>query len=148
LKNVKTLEDNMVDGLIISLSRGIENLEYYQGLIRQGYPIVFFNRINETLAASKVIFDDFKWSFFATEHLIKQGCKKIFHLSASQNLSFSKNRTKGYKKAMDKYHLPIETSWIIETGLYVDEGEKTMGMLIERDETIQILLSALREALI
>jgi DNA-binding LacI/PurR family transcriptional regulator len=32
LMNVKTLEDNMVDGLIISLSRETQNLEYYKSL--------------------------------------------------------------------------------------------------------------------
>jgi DNA-binding LacI/PurR family transcriptional regulator len=134
LKNVKTLEDNMVDGLIISLSRETKNLEYYQGLIRQGYPIVFFNRTSDVLAASKVVFDDFKWSFFATEHLIKQGYKKIFHFAAYRHLSLAQNRMNGYKKAMNKYHLEVDPQWIIETGLYVAEGEKIMQQLIDKSE--------------
>jgi DNA-binding LacI/PurR family transcriptional regulator len=131
---VKTLEDNMVDGLIISLSRETKNLEYYQGLIRQGYPIVFFNRTSDVLAASKVVFDDFKWSFFATEHLIKQGYKKIFHFAAYRHLSLAQNRMNGYKKAMNKYHLEVDPQWIIETGLYVAEGEKIMQQLIDKSE--------------
>ncbi len=133
LKNVKTLVDNMVDGLIISLSRETTNLEYYNNLVQKGYPLVFFNRINEDLPAFKVIFDDFKWSFFATEHLIKQGCKKIFHFSAYNHLSLARNRIKGYKKAMDKHNLPIENDWIIETGIYTEEGEKMMQKLIDKN---------------
>lgn len=131
LLNVKTLEENMVDGLIISLSRETQNLDYYKSLIKQGYPIVFFNRYNDTLPASKVIFDDFKWSFFITEHLIKQGYKKIYHLSAYQHLQLAKNRIRGYKKAMEKYNLHYDANWIIETGLRVDEGEQTMQRLID-----------------
>jgi DNA-binding LacI/PurR family transcriptional regulator len=134
LNNVKTLEDNMVDGLIVSLSRETKNLDYYQGLIRQGYPLVFFNRTSDALAASKVVFDDFKWSFFATEHLIREGYRKIFHLSAYKNLSLARNRINGYKKAMAKYQIAIDPSWIIETGLYVEEGEKTMQRLIDNND--------------
>lgn len=131
LKNVKTLEENMVDGLIISLSRETHNIDYYQSLIHQGYPIVFFNRYNDALPVSKVIFDDFKWSFFVTEHLISQGLKKIFHLSAHQHILLAKKRIQGYKKAMSKHHLNIESDWIIETGLLVEEGEKIMHQIIE-----------------
>jgi DNA-binding LacI/PurR family transcriptional regulator len=132
LKNVHSLEENMVDGLIISLSRETKNLEYYQSLINQKYPIVFFNRYNEALPASKVIFDDYKWSFFINEHLIKQGCKKIFHFAAYEHLLLARNRIRGYKKAMDKYKIPYENDWIIETGLFVEEGDQKMQELIEK----------------
>ncbi len=133
LKNVQTLEGNMVDGLIVSLSRETHNLEYFKSLINQGYPIVFFNRYNEDLHASKVIFDDFKWMFFATEHLIKQGFEKIFHLSAYQHLLLAKNRIRGYKKAMSKYKIEIEPDWIVETGLFLEEGDAAMQKLIDEN---------------
>jgi DNA-binding LacI/PurR family transcriptional regulator len=142
LKNVRTLEENMVDGLIISLSRETKNLDYYKSLIDQNYPIVFFNRYNETLPASKVIFDDYKWAFFVTEHLIKQGFKKIFHFSAYQHILLAKERIKGYKKAMNKYQLPIETTWIIEAGLMVEEGEMTMQRLIDNNNLPEAITCA------
>ena len=131
LMNVKTLEENMVDGLIISLSRETHNLEYFQSLIEKGYPIVFFNRYNNALPCSKVIFDDFKWSFFATEHLISQGLRKIFHLSAYQHILLAKKRIQGYEKAMDKHHISTQPGWIIETGLQVEEGERVMHNIID-----------------
>ncbi|MCG8306238.1 MAG: LacI family DNA-binding transcriptional regulator [Cytophagales bacterium] len=133
LKNVQSLEENMVDGLIISLSRETKNLDYYKSLIDQNYPIIFFNRYNEDLSASKVIFDDFKWSFFVSEHLIKQGCKKIFHFSAYNHLLLARNRIKGFKKALDKYGIKYDKDWITETGLFVEEGEQVMQGLIEKD---------------
>jgi len=79
LENVKTLENNMVDGMIISLSLETKNVDYYKDLIKQGFPLVFFNRVSNELETSKVLIDDYKWAFFATEHLIYQGYKKIFH---------------------------------------------------------------------
>ena len=68
LKNVETLENNMVDGLLLSISCETKNTEYYQKLIKSGLPIVLFNRVNKNLNASKVLFNDYKWAFFATEH--------------------------------------------------------------------------------
>lgn len=133
LSNVHTLVENMVDGLIISLSRETSNIDFYKSLIDQGYPIVFFNRYNDTLPASKVIFDDAKWSFFATEHLILSGRKKIFHLSAYQHLQLAKNRIKGYKMAMDKYRIAYRPDWIIETGLMMEEGEQMAKKILKSD---------------
>ena len=142
LKNVQSLEDNMVDGLIISLSRETKNLDYYKYLIDQNYPIVFFNRYNEALPASKVIFDDYKWAFFVTEHLVKQGFKKIFHFSAYQHLLLAKNRIKGFKKALNKYKIDFKESWIIETGLFVEEGEKIMQKLLHENNLPEAIVCA------
>ncbi len=130
LENVKTLEDNMVDGLIISLSRESHNNEYYIRMLEKGYPIVFFNRVDETIAASRVVFDDYKWAYFATEHLIKQGYRNIYHLSGYQHLSLSRNRIKGFRKAMDKFTIPYDKAHIIETGFFMEEGQAAMERLI------------------
>ncbi|MEM9675006.1 MAG: LacI family DNA-binding transcriptional regulator [Cyclobacteriaceae bacterium] len=134
LKNIKALEDSMVDGMIISLSSEAHNNDYYVRMIEKGYPIVFFNRVDENIPASSVIFDDYKWAYFATEHLIKQGCRKIYHFSGYQHLSLSRNRIKGYRKAMDKFCIPYTDDYIIETGFFIEEGQKAMEkLLVEGD---------------
>lgn len=134
LENVKTLEDNMVDGLIISLSRESHNNEYYIRMLEKGYPMVFFNRTDEKIPASRVLFDDYKWAYFATEHLIKQGYSKIYHLSGYQHLSLSKNRIKGFQKAMNKFGIPYQHGQILETGFFIEEGQAVMQSLIDRRE--------------
>ena len=79
IENIKTMENNMVDGMIISLTLESKNVDYLKSLIEKGFPLVIFNRVSNDLETSKVIIDDYKWAFFATEHLIYQGYKKIFH---------------------------------------------------------------------
>nr|WKN37231.1 LacI family DNA-binding transcriptional regulator [Tunicatimonas sp. TK19036] len=130
LKNIQTLEDNMVDGMIISLSSEKHNNDYYLQMLEKGYPIVFFNRVDEKIPASRVTFDDYKWAYFATEHLIKQGYQKIFHFSGYQHLSLSQNRIKGFRKAMDKFSIPYTKEHIIETGFFIEEGRQVMERLI------------------
>jgi LacI family transcriptional regulator len=129
-KNVETLIHNMVDGLIIAPVAGNKNINSYLEYHKKGFPIVFINRVTEKLPATKVIFNDFKWSFFATEHLIRQNYKKIYHLSGNKNLCITKERTKGFIKAMKKHKIPEENYKIIETGLLPKQGMDVIEDLI------------------
>ena len=80
MDNVNALLRNKVDGLIISPTMGNGNYDFYLNQINKGQPIVFLGRVLESMNVSKVILDNKKWSFFATEHLIYQGYKKIYYL--------------------------------------------------------------------
>ena len=134
LKNVKTLIHNMVDGLIIAPTTESNNMEYYLKQQQNGYPIVFLGRVEETLQASKVLFNNQKWSFFATEHLIAQGYKKIYHLAGHKNLCVSNERIKGFLKALRKHKFPKENFKIIETGLLANEGIEIVEDLIYKHD--------------
>ena len=133
LENVKAMENNMVDGLILSLSLETKNVEYYQNLIAQGFPLVLFNRVSNQLETHKVVIDDYKWAFFATEHLIYQGYKKIFHFSGPAGLTFTQNRKNGFIDAHRKHKLAIDQHTIIETGLMISDGEREMEKLIQNN---------------
>jgi len=129
-KNVMTLIHNMVDGLIIGPTMESGNMEYYLEQQRKGYPIVFMSRVDESLVAPKVLFNNKKWSFFATEHLIRQGYKKIYHLSGLKSLSVSNERISGFKKALSKHQISEENYKVIETGLLPNDGVEIIEDLI------------------
>lgn len=115
LKNLMSMENNMVDGLLISLSRETLHSEYLEQLIGENYPVVLFNRVSDKLDAFKVVFNDYKWALFATEHLIEQGYRDILHLSGPRNLSLIQDRIRGFKKAMEKHGLPLRADQIVES---------------------------------
>jgi len=129
-ENVLKLEENMVDGLMVSLSSGTQNIEHYNHLFGLGMPMVFFNRVNERLHAPKVVFHDFKWSYFATEHLIGKGCKKLLHLAGYKHLSLSRERIRGFEKALNKFHIEYTDGQIVETGFSIAQGEQVMQSLL------------------
>lgn len=133
LENVKTLENNMVDGMILSLSLETKNVDYYKEMLNKGFPLVLFNRVSNELNTSKVLIDDYKWAFFATEHLIYQGYKKIFHFSGPTGLMFTQNRRNGFIDAHRKHKLPVQENSIIETGLMISDGERVMEKLIKEN---------------
>lgn len=124
LKNIKALEDSMVDGIIISQTSETKNVEYYQNLINTGFPIVFFNRVCDEITASKILFNDYKWAFFATEHLINQGYRNIYHLKGKESLSLTNDRMKGFLDAHSKHKLTVTKEQIIPTGFTIEDGQK------------------------
>ncbi|MGY6649688.1 LacI family DNA-binding transcriptional regulator [Wenyingzhuangia sp. IMCC45574] len=139
-KNVETLVDNMVDGLIISLTSECKNNDYYKSLLKLDIPIVFFNRAVEDIPASKVLFDDFKWALFATEHLILQGYKNIVHLTSTENLTLTKNRLKGFEQAHRKHRL--EPGKIVKCGFRMEDGEKIAQEMIDKNEIPRAIFAA------
>jgi DNA-binding LacI/PurR family transcriptional regulator len=130
IKNIKTMENNMVDGLIVSLSQESKNVDYLQSLINKGFPLVLFNRVSDELQTSKVIIDDYKCAFFATEHLIYEGYKNIYHFAGPEGMKFSQNRKKGFINALKKHKIEVSDNKIIQTGLMISDGEKAMEALI------------------
>lgn len=130
LKNVKTLEDSMVDGIIISQSTETKNVDYYQNLIKTGFPIVFFNRVCNEITSSKVLFNDYKWAFLATEHLINQGYRKIYHLKGKESLSLTNDRMNGFLDAHAKHKLAVTREQIIPTGFTIDDGQRVANEII------------------
>ena len=134
LRNLKLLENNMVEGIIISVTSEGENLDYYQELIDGGIPIVFFNRAPSKILAPKVIIDDYKLAFFDTEHLIYNGFKKIYHFSGPTNLAVSKERKRGFIDAMKKHHREITENSIIPAGIFSDKGYGDMLSLIRKND--------------
>jgi len=53
-------------------------------LEREEIPFVFFDKVPDFINGPKVLTNDKKGAFIATEHLIKQGYKRIAHLKGQQ----------------------------------------------------------------
>ena len=130
-ERLKLMENNMVEGIVISLVNETKNIDYLQKLIGKEFPIVLFNRINEELPVPKVVFDDYKYAFFATEHLIDIGCCNIVHFSGPERICLSRKRIQGFVDAIKKHRLPFDDSRIVESGLLVEGGYRCMEALIE-----------------
>lgn len=133
-RNLRLLENNMVDGIIISITREGENHELYQELIGRGIHLVFFNRVCTSIDAPKVIIDDYEMAFKATEHLIDIHCHNIAHLSGPPNLEITQRRKQGYLDALIKHNMPINENLILTAGVIMDAGVKAMNRLFESGE--------------
>ena len=111
-KQVELLINKRVDGIIMSLSNESNYDEHIKGIINRNIPFVMFDKIAKLTTCSKVIIDDQKAAFNATQHLIDNGCKKIAHIRGPLNPQNSIDRYIGYKKALEKNNIPFDSKLI------------------------------------
>jgi LacI family transcriptional regulator len=121
---VETLINGKVDGLMVSLASGTQDLKHFQLVQSKGLPLIFFDRVPVSMDVNKVEIDDFAGACKAVEHLISQGCKRIAYFSGPKHVSIYHNRFEGYKAALVKNNLPFEESLIFEGAITRDTGEK------------------------
>jgi LacI family transcriptional regulator len=107
-KQVELLMNKRVDGIIMSLSNESNDDMHIKDILRKEIPFVMFDKISKLIPCSKVIIDDQKAAFNAVEHLIKKGCKKIAHIRGPVNPQNAIDRFLGYKKALEKNHIPFD----------------------------------------
>jgi LacI family transcriptional regulator len=98
--NSLNLFHKRVDGLIASLAFDTKGLDHFKHFEDKGIPIIFFDRVEEQSESTKVIIDNYKCGYQATEHLIAQGCKRIVIVTANLNRNVYAQRLKGYKDAL------------------------------------------------
>ncbi|MCD6090427.1 MAG: LacI family DNA-binding transcriptional regulator [Bacteroidales bacterium] len=108
-----------LDGLIISMSKETTDFSHFDKLDQYGIPIVFFDRVPD-LPVNKVIFDDYQGAFDAVSHLIKQGCRTIAHLSASEQMDIGRKRIEGYKAALAANNIPFNADLLKECDTFED----------------------------
>ncbi len=114
LSIVKYFQNGRIDGILMSVSLGTQDYTHLLELHQNGMPMVFFDRICPVIETTKIITDDFESSFNATEHLIKNGCRRIACLSLTDHLSNEIKRKQGYLQALSKYDISVNPDWIIE----------------------------------
>ncbi len=102
IANCRTLLSGRVDGMIVSRTKNTENFDHFKNILNTGTPIVFFDRTCHGIKTDKVIIDDYKAAYDATEYLIKTGCKNLLHFAGPENLKISSKRMWGFADALKR----------------------------------------------
>jgi len=129
VRSTEALLAARVDGVLCSLAKETRKNDHFVNLQDNGIPIVFFDRICKGLETDRVVVDDKNGAFLATEHLILNGCKRIAHYSAPQNLAIGRNRFIGYLEALEKYGIPYDKELVIQCDEHKDAIIATHSML-------------------
>ena len=116
VQNMQTLADTNIDGFIIAISKETQQLKDYHHLreaINQGFPIVLFDRIIDSIYCDKVISDDAMAAYNATNSLIETGYRRIALLTIPDYISIGQLRTQGYKNALNDAGYSIDSNLIL-----------------------------------
>jgi LacI family transcriptional regulator len=98
--NALNLFHKRVDGLIASLAFDTKGLDHYKQYEEKGIPVIFFDRVEEKSDSTKVIIDNYKCGYQATQHLVEQGCRRIVLVTANLKRNVYAQRHKGYTDAL------------------------------------------------
>ncbi|MCF6128435.1 LacI family transcriptional regulator [Flavobacterium sp. AS60] len=124
-KQVELLMNKRVDGIIMSLSNESNDDQHIKEILRREVPFVMFDKISKLIPCSKVIINDQKAAFNAVEHLIEKGCRKIAHIRGPVNPQNAIDRFLGYKKALEKNHIPFDPKLVYTCkNVTFDEGKE------------------------
>lgn len=132
--NLQFLASRSMDGCLLSVSTETKEFSHITHLHDRGMHIVCFDRVVEELQTHKVIVDNFKGAYDATTHLIKNGYKRIAHLSNSAYLSITKERQAGYKKALEDNGIIYDENLVkqcLHGGMIYEEVEDAMNKLLK-----------------
>lgn len=142
---VDHLASRSVDGLLVSVSSGTKDYEHFKNLYEKGLPIVFFDRVTSEINTHKVIADNFKGAFDATEHLINSGFKKIGHITSAPYLSISIERLEGYKEALKKHNIEFDEKLVHychNGGMIYEEVEGSLKKIFKHKPRVDALFTA------
>jgi LacI family transcriptional regulator len=154
--NVLNLYHKRVDGLIASLAFDTEGLEHYNHFHEKNIPVVFFDRVEEQSQTTKVIIDNYKCGYQATQHLIEQGCRRIVLVTANMKRNVYARRHKGYMDALYDYGIPYEKDRVLIKDLSEQSGREAAleilkmqplpdGVLITNDFSAAVCMKTLKE---
>lgn len=109
---IQMLLAKQVDGMVIFPTGG--NLELYHSMVKVKYPVVFMDRIIEGVEIESFLLDNENASLLAVEHLIDHGHRRIGMVTPSveRRITPRIERIKGYKRALEKYNLPVNDGYV------------------------------------
>lgn len=112
---IEMLRAKQVDGLIVFPTG--ENLDLYQILIYEDYPLIFMDRLSPDGLGTSILLDNEKASSLAIQNLIDTGIQEIGIVSPSytQSLTPRLERVRGYRKMMERSGLSVRDEWVIHT---------------------------------
>ncbi|PZE21123.1 substrate-binding domain-containing protein [Paenibacillus xerothermodurans] len=109
---IEMLRAKQVDGIIIFPTG--DNLDLYQRMKRDQFPIVFMDRTIEDLNIATVMLDNHLAAKLAIDEFVARGYQDIAIIttSISRNISPRVERIQGYKAALQSHGLPVRPHYI------------------------------------
>ncbi|MDF1548686.1 MAG: LacI family DNA-binding transcriptional regulator, partial [Bacteroidales bacterium] len=123
------LLSNNVEGILASVSRKTRDFKHFHDIIDSDIPMVFFDRVPDSVQADMVLVDDIDGAYNATKHLFDIGKKRIAICIGNPNLLISKNRLKGYQMAFEENKRLIDENYIISCETPVEAENETTRLL-------------------
>lgn len=138
-------QSGRVDGVLISVSNETTNDVHIREMIQRGIPVVFFDRVCEDMATTRITTNDRESGFQATRHLVEQGCRHIAYLTISDSLSISKNRLNGCRQALTAHRLNFRDNDLVMCTNSDTENRDILKQLLQRKDRPDGLIASVEK---
>ena len=117
IESVNNLLNTRVEGLIVCISQETVDFEHFERLVQNEIPLVFFDRVAESLDVPSVTVDGVEAAKNITRHFYENGCQRIAYISGPDHLNISKHRKEGYLKGIEECGLKFNPELLVESNL-------------------------------
>jgi len=131
IASAKTMFNNRVDGLLVSLAFDTADLSHFDIFPKKNIPVIFFDRVIDNPHYTNILIENRKAAKQATEHLISQGCKRIVHITAASKLNVYEERLNGYKEALAAHKIKFDKKNVITGNLSLEAGEAAAKLILK-----------------
>jgi LacI family repressor for deo operon, udp, cdd, tsx, nupC, and nupG len=114
---VKTMKDQRVDGLLVSIAKNTTNIDHFQCLKNYNIPVVFLDRVPPIAQTHFVGCNIKTGTIEAMNYLLKKGHRVIGMLNGPKTLFACEERREGYIEGMTKNRLKFDPSMIVNCDL-------------------------------
>lgn len=134
--NINTLFNSRVEGLLISLTPETQSQAHLEVFIKKRIPVVIFDRVGRETEClcTTVVINNRQAGYDATEHLLKQGCRRIIYLGENLSCPVFGERARGYREALNDYGVSVDESLMFIDHLDEDAGSRSIARILELDE--------------
>ena len=144
-KEKKSLEllDGSVDGILIAVAKETQTLNdasHLKEVADNKVPMVMFDRFIDAIKCDKVITDDYKAVFDATNYFLRQGRKHIVLLNSLSGLNVGKLRVNGYVDAIEQSVIYKQKPKVVEIA-NDDQIDVNLSKYIKKEKTIDAIIA-------
>lgn len=100
---------------------------------KMDFPFVTIGKIENEENVCCVDNNNFSIGYDLTVHLLNQGCKKIAFIGYSKTFSVETERVRGYKKALEDYHISCDSRFMIEGNYIKNNGYDLIKQIFAQD---------------
>jgi LacI family transcriptional regulator len=133
MNSARTMFNNRVDGLLVSLTYDTRNLAHFEPFLRKNIPLVFFDRVEDHAGCLSILIDNRKAAYQATTHLISRGRKRIVYITATPRRNVYIHRLQGYKEALADQKIPFKEDYILLSNLSQEAGAEAATLIRRMD---------------
>ena len=141
IKVAEAMKKQRVDGIIVSLSKQTNRYTHLEDLKKVNIPVVYFDRVPPLENIHKVYCNLYKGTIEMINWLFNKGYRRIAFINGPDKIQASKERLKGFMKAVSKHKLKIDMSLVEKTDFSKESTEAAVKKLLSLKKLPQAIIT-------